>query len=65
MPSVAAYLVVMAVAAVVTYVGTWVMRMLAPRIGAIVPPSDRRVHARPTATAGGAAMFVGAGGRTG
>jgi UDP-GlcNAc:undecaprenyl-phosphate/decaprenyl-phosphate GlcNAc-1-phosphate transferase len=58
-PSVAAYLVVLGVAAAVTYAGTWVMRLLAPRIGAIVPPGDRRVHARPTATAGGAAMFVG------
>ena len=59
MPSVTAYLVVLGVAAVVTYVGTWAMRALAPRIGAIVPPSDRRVHARPTATVGGVAMFAG------
>lgn len=59
MPSVTAYLVVLGVAAVVTYAGTWVMRALAPRIGAIVPPSDRRVHARPTATVGGVAMFAG------
>ena len=59
MPSVAAYLVVFGVAAVVTYAGTWVIRRIAVRIGAIVPPSDRRVHARPTATAGGIAMFFG------
>ncbi len=59
MPSVSAYLVVGAVAALVTHLGTLAMRRVAPRIGAIVQPDERRVHARPTATAGGAAMFPG------
>jgi UDP-GlcNAc:undecaprenyl-phosphate GlcNAc-1-phosphate transferase len=59
MPSVADYLIVFAVAAVSTYIGTAFMRRLAPRIGAIVPPDERRVHERPTATLGGAAMVVG------
>jgi UDP-GlcNAc:undecaprenyl-phosphate GlcNAc-1-phosphate transferase len=44
---------------VTTFFGTAVMRWLAPRIGAIVPPDERRVHERPTATLGGAAMVVG------
>jgi UDP-GlcNAc:undecaprenyl-phosphate GlcNAc-1-phosphate transferase len=59
MPSVSAYVLVAGVAALVTYLGTFVMRRLAPRLGTIVAPDERRVHARPTATAGGAAMFVG------
>jgi UDP-GlcNAc:undecaprenyl-phosphate GlcNAc-1-phosphate transferase len=59
MPSVSAYVLVAGVAALVTYLCTFVMRWLAPRLGTIVAPDERRVHARPTATAGGAAMFVG------
>jgi UDP-GlcNAc:undecaprenyl-phosphate GlcNAc-1-phosphate transferase len=59
MPSVADYLLVFAVAALTTYLGTGAMRRLAPRIGAIVPPDERRVHDRPTATLGGAAMVLG------
>jgi len=35
------------------------MRAIAPRIGAIVAPDERRVHQRPTATLGGVAMFAG------
>jgi UDP-GlcNAc:undecaprenyl-phosphate GlcNAc-1-phosphate transferase len=58
-PSILDYLIVFAVAAVTTFVGTAFMRRIAPRIGAIVPPDERRVHERPTATLGGAAMVLG------
>jgi UDP-GlcNAc:undecaprenyl-phosphate GlcNAc-1-phosphate transferase len=54
-----AYGIVFAAAAGTTFVGTAVMRRLAPRIGAVVEPDERRVHERPTPTLGGAAMFVG------
>ena len=53
-----AYLVVMAVAGVATFALTFVVRGVAGRIGAVVPPDERRVHERPTPTAGGAAMFL-------
>ena len=59
MPSVRDYGVVFAVAAGVTFVVTGVVRWIAPRIGAIVQPDERRVHERPTPTLGGIAMFVG------
>lgn len=59
MPSVADYLLVFGVAALTTFLGTAGMRRLAPRIGAIVMPDERRVHERPTATLGGAAMALG------
>ncbi|MBQ89123.1 MAG: undecaprenyl-phosphate alpha-N-acetylglucosaminyl 1-phosphate transferase [Acidimicrobiaceae bacterium] len=35
------------------------MIRLAPRLGAVVPPSERHVHTSPTPTAGGAAMILG------
>src|SRR5438067_1492375 len=53
-----AYLVVFLVASVSTYGLTFVVRRLAVRVGAVVMPDERRVHAAPTPTAGGAAMFV-------
>ena len=59
MPSVRDYGVVFAVAAGVTFVVTGIVRFIAPRIGAIVQPDERRVHERPTPTLGGVAMFVG------
>ncbi len=52
------YSVVLLVAAVGTYLATFVVRRLAVRIGAVVRPDDRRVHEKPTPTAGGAAMYV-------
>src|SRR5258706_15558066 len=66
MPSVRDYGVVFGVAAAVMFVVTGLMRWIAPRIGAIVQPDDRRVHQRPTPTLGGVAMFLGlvAGGGT-
>ncbi|MDP9074960.1 MAG: undecaprenyl/decaprenyl-phosphate alpha-N-acetylglucosaminyl 1-phosphate transferase, partial [Actinomycetota bacterium] len=48
----------MAVAAVGTYGLTFVARRLAARFSLLVMPDERRVHERPTATAGGAAMFM-------
>jgi len=59
MPSLAAYLVVGAVAAVATFVCVPVVRRIAVRLGAVVDPGDRRVHESPTPTAGGAAMLIG------
>jgi len=52
------YLLIMGVAAVATFLLTFVVRALANRFGAVVPPDERRVHDRPTPTAGGAAMFL-------
>jgi UDP-GlcNAc:undecaprenyl-phosphate GlcNAc-1-phosphate transferase len=59
MPSVRDYGVVFAVAAGATFLVTGIVRWIAPRVGAIVQPDDRRVHERPTPTLGGIAMFVG------
>jgi UDP-GlcNAc:undecaprenyl-phosphate/decaprenyl-phosphate GlcNAc-1-phosphate transferase len=53
------YLTVAGVAAVVTFLLTFVMRRVAPRIGAIASPGPRSVHTRATASLGGAAMFAG------
>jgi UDP-GlcNAc:undecaprenyl-phosphate/decaprenyl-phosphate GlcNAc-1-phosphate transferase len=51
--------VVFVVAAVCTWLGTFVVRMLAIRFSIIVLPDERRVHEKPTPTLGGAAMFLG------
>jgi UDP-GlcNAc:undecaprenyl-phosphate/decaprenyl-phosphate GlcNAc-1-phosphate transferase len=53
------YSVVGIVGAATTFVFTWVMRWLAPRIGAMSLPGTRSVHAEPTPSLGGAAMFAG------
>jgi UDP-GlcNAc:undecaprenyl-phosphate GlcNAc-1-phosphate transferase len=53
-----AYALVFAVAAVATWALTFAVRRVAVRVGAVVMPDDRRVHAIPTPTLGGAAMFV-------
>ena len=55
------YFVVLAVALGTTLAFTPIVRRIAVRFGAVVEPSDdpRRVHSRPTATLGGAAMFIG------
>jgi UDP-GlcNAc:undecaprenyl-phosphate GlcNAc-1-phosphate transferase len=50
---------VFGVAAVTTFVGTAVMRLVAGRVGAVVAPDEGRVHLRPTATLGGVAMTAG------
>ena len=53
------YLVVFAVAAVVTYGLTPAVWRLAVRWGAVVVPDERRIHLRPTPTLGGIAMLIG------
>ncbi len=53
------YAIVFAVAALTTLVLTPLVRRLALRTGAIVPPSARGVHTKAIPTLGGAAMFVG------
>lgn len=59
MPELTAYLIVLGVVVVTTLALTPVVRRLAFRIGAVVKPDERRVHARPTPTLGGIAMFGG------
>ncbi len=53
------YLIVGGTAAIVTFLVTFLVRWLAPRIGAMAMPGARSVHADPTPTLGGAAMFAG------
>src|SRR4051812_43256685 len=53
----AGYATVFAVAAAVTFALTPPVRGLAFRMGAVVQPDERRVHAVPTPTLGGAAMY--------
>jgi UDP-GlcNAc:undecaprenyl-phosphate GlcNAc-1-phosphate transferase len=55
----AEYLIVLVVAALVTWLLTPVVRRVAIRLGAVVSPDARRVHERPTPTLGGAAMYGG------
>lgn len=50
---------VVLVAAVVTLVVTPLFRWLSFRVGAIQRPDERRVHTRPTALLGGAAILLG------
>jgi UDP-GlcNAc:undecaprenyl-phosphate/decaprenyl-phosphate GlcNAc-1-phosphate transferase len=52
------YLVAFAVAAVMTFVLTPIVRRGAIAIGAVVQPDERRVHAVPTPTLGGLAMLL-------
>lgn len=59
MPDTAGYLLVGAVAALVTFVATPVVVRLARRVGWIVQPDERRVHKVPTPDVGGIAMFAG------
>jgi UDP-GlcNAc:undecaprenyl-phosphate GlcNAc-1-phosphate transferase len=53
------YIIVFVVAALATWLSTFVMRSLARRHSLLVMPDERRVHERPTPTAGGTAMYVG------
>lgn len=59
MPALSAYLAVGATAAVVTFLLIPLVIRVSPRLGAVVEPDERRVHTRPTPTAGGVAMIVG------
>ncbi len=53
------YSIVGGVGALVTFLATFGLRWLAPRIGAVSLPGPRSVHTYPTPSLGGAAMFVG------
>ena len=53
------YLPVIAAAALVTLCTTPLFRRLSFRVGAVQAPDERRVHARPTAVLGGAAILTG------
>jgi UDP-GlcNAc:undecaprenyl-phosphate/decaprenyl-phosphate GlcNAc-1-phosphate transferase len=53
------YLAVFFVTAGTVFLATPVVRMLARRVGAIVPPSTRKVHTRPIPTLGGVGMALG------
>ncbi len=59
MPSLSAYLIVAAVAAVITFVTTPLVRRLSVRLGAVAAPDERHVHTVATPRGGGAAMLVG------
>jgi len=56
---VSAYLIVFLASAGTTFVATPIVRRLVVRVGAIAQPNDRTVHAVPTPTMGGLAMFAG------
>ncbi len=58
-PSLSAYILVAAVAAVITFLATPVVRRLSIRLGAVAAPDERHVHTEPTPRGGGAAMLVG------
>ncbi len=53
------YVLVLGAAFLATFLATPVMRRLSFRIGAVVPPGERRVHESPLPTLGGAAMLIG------
>ncbi len=59
MPTMWAYGIVFAVAGLVTVATTPFARWLAVRVGAVVPPDERKVHETATPTLGGAAMLAG------
>lgn len=54
-----AYLVVFGASALTSFLATPLVRRVALRIGAIYQPNDRTVHAVPTPTIGGLALFAG------
>ena len=54
-----AYLLIGLCALAVTFLATPLVRWTALRAGFIVQPSDRKVHAEPTPTLGGAAILLG------
>ncbi|MGF1662157.1 MAG: MraY family glycosyltransferase [Kineosporiaceae bacterium] len=60
-----AYLLVMAVAAIVTFLSTGVVRGLASRWGVVAQVRDRDVHVVPVPRLGGVAIFLGVAGGLG
>ncbi len=59
MPSIGSYLIVGAVAAVVTFATTPVVKRVAMRVGWVAQPNERTVHTVPLPDVGGIALFVG------
>lgn len=59
MSAVTRYLMVLVVGALVTYIATPAVVTFSRRVGAVDVPNDRKVHAVPTPTLGGIAMFIG------
>ena len=59
MPTTGSYLLIGAVACLVTFVATPLVRRLAEHFGWLYLPSERTVHTRPMPGVGGLAMFVG------
>jgi UDP-GlcNAc:undecaprenyl-phosphate GlcNAc-1-phosphate transferase len=59
MGTVGRYVVVLAVAAVVTTATVPLARRIAIRLGGVAVPGDRTVHTKPTPRLGGIAMFLG------
>lgn len=53
-----AYFAIFAIAAALTFLLSYPVRTLAVRIGAVAHPGEDHIHARPTPTIGGAAMFL-------
>lgn len=53
------YLIVLAVTMLVTLLTTPLVRLVAVRVGAVVPVDPRKVHTRPMPVLGGAAMYLG------
>lgn len=53
------YVIILVVAGLVTYFVTPIVVRFSRKIGAVDVPNDRKVHAVPTPTLGGAAMFAG------
>jgi UDP-GlcNAc:undecaprenyl-phosphate GlcNAc-1-phosphate transferase len=60
-PAYGDFALVAGVAAVTTFLLTFVVRRAATSLGAVVPPGVDRVHSTPTPTVGGAAMLAGFG----
>ena len=54
-----AHLLVGLTAMVITFIATPAVRWFALRTGVIDHPNDRKVHALPTPTLGGLALFIG------
>jgi UDP-GlcNAc:undecaprenyl-phosphate/decaprenyl-phosphate GlcNAc-1-phosphate transferase len=54
-----AYLFVGLIAAAIAFASTPLVCRMAARVGAIDHPNDRKVHAKPTPTLGGLAIFLG------
>ena len=59
MPSVAAYLLIGGLAAVVTFGATPIVGRVARRFGWVYLPNERTVHTEPLPDVGGLAMFIG------